>query len=234
MIALVGIVLRSTRLLRRFSSMTGIRALVTPRHFGYWNGASVDIRASKPCSIMAGKPDPPAELRLLGASKRPPRLEVHPSIASCPVCLIRRVSAGCRRVDAFVAHIFACFGADRVMWGSDCLMVTGARPIRMARHCTGPVRRHAQDRFPPPPERGLENASHFLTGCLKVHPLPTAAISLLIASPLPPPPCAQILIPLAPSLLLPSRHLSHLSHPIPLPPPNFPLQFASSRNLRVT
>ena len=39
-------------------------------------------------------------------------------------------SAGAAELDAFVAHIFACFGAERVIWGSDWPVVTLRAPYQ--------------------------------------------------------------------------------------------------------
>jgi L-fuconolactonase len=38
--------------------------------------------------------------------------------------------AGIAELDAFVARIFQCFGADRIMWGSDWPVVTTRAPYR--------------------------------------------------------------------------------------------------------
>jgi L-fuconolactonase len=39
-------------------------------------------------------------------------------------------NAGMAALDAYVAHVFACFGPDRVMWGSDWPVLTPYAPYR--------------------------------------------------------------------------------------------------------
>jgi L-fuconolactonase len=52
--------------------------------------------------------------------------------------------AGAAELDAYVAHVFSCFGGDRVMWGSDWPVVTLRAPYReWLNMALALVRRHA-------------------------------------------------------------------------------------------
>jgi L-fuconolactonase len=52
--------------------------------------------------------------------------------------------ADAAELDAFVAHIFTCFGVERVMWGSDWPVVTLRAPYReWLDMALALVRRHA-------------------------------------------------------------------------------------------
>jgi L-fuconolactonase len=100
-------------------------ALVTPKHLGALERrlrrhpqlrAVVD-HAGKP-DIAGGKIEPWAGL-----------LEqlAHSTKAHCKLSGLltqAKSGAGTAGLDAFVARIFSCFGADRVMWGSDWPVVT--------------------------------------------------------------------------------------------------------------
>jgi L-fuconolactonase len=56
------------------------------------------------------------------------------------------VGAGTAELDAFVEHIFSCFGAERVMWGSDWPVVTLRAPYReWLNMALALVRRHAAE-----------------------------------------------------------------------------------------
>jgi L-fuconolactonase len=100
-------------------------ALVTPRHLGALERRlrrhprlrAVIDHAGKP-DIANAKVEPWAGLLEQLAHST----EVHCKLSG--LLTQARQSAGVAELDAFVTRIFACFGADRVMWGSDWPVVT--------------------------------------------------------------------------------------------------------------
>jgi L-fuconolactonase len=100
-------------------------ALVTPRHLGALERRlrrhprlrAVIDHAGKP-DIANAKIEPWAGLleQLARSTK------VHCKLSG--LLTQARQGAGLDEMDAFVARIFACFGADRVMWGSDWPVLT--------------------------------------------------------------------------------------------------------------
>jgi L-fuconolactonase len=100
-------------------------ALVTPRHLG---ALERRLRRHPPLRAVidhAGKPD------IAGGKIEPwaGLLEqlAHSTTVRCKLSGLltqAKPGAGVADLDAFVAHIFSCFGADRVMWGSDWPVVT--------------------------------------------------------------------------------------------------------------
>src|SRR6202035_4534034 len=100
-------------------------ALVMPRHLGalarrlrrHPQLRTVVDHAGKP-DIAAAKVEPWAGL--LEQLAHSPR--VHCKLSG--LLTQAKPGAGIDELDAFVARIFSCFGADRVMWGSDWPVVT--------------------------------------------------------------------------------------------------------------
>jgi len=106
-------------------------ALVTPRHFEVLERRLRRYSALKAVLDHAGKPD------IAGGAfdswaRQIDRLARSTSVYCKLSGLLTQapLSAGAAELDAFVAHIFACFGADRVMWGSDWPMVTLRAPYQ--------------------------------------------------------------------------------------------------------
>jgi L-fuconolactonase len=120
-------------------------ALVTPKHLGALEKRlrrhpqlrAVIDHAGKP-DIAGGKLEPWAGLlEQLAHSKK-----VHCKLSG--LLTQAKPGAGVAGLDAFVARIFSCFGADRVMWGSDWPVVTlRARYQEWLEMSLELVRRHA-------------------------------------------------------------------------------------------
>jgi L-fuconolactonase len=100
-------------------------ALVTPRHLGALERRLRRHPRLRAVIDHAGKPD-------IANAKLEPwagLLEqlAHSTKVHCKLSGLltqARQGAGLAELDAFVARIFSCFGADRVMWGSDWPVVT--------------------------------------------------------------------------------------------------------------
>jgi len=106
-------------------------ALVTPRHFEVLERRLRRYPALNAVLDHAGKPD------IAGGAfdswaRQIDRLARSTSVYCKLSGLLTQapLSAGAAELDAFVAHIFACFGADRVMWGSDWPVVTLRAPYQ--------------------------------------------------------------------------------------------------------
>ena len=120
-------------------------ALVTPRHLGALERRLRRHPRLRAVIDHAGKPD------IVGA-KVEPWVWLLEQLARCTNAHCKlsglltqaKPGAGVAELDAFVARIFSCFGAGRVMWGSDWPVVTlraGYREwLEMALEL---VRRHA-------------------------------------------------------------------------------------------
>jgi L-fuconolactonase len=100
-------------------------ALVTPRHLGALERRLRRHPQLRAVIDHAGKPD------VAGAKVEPwaGLLEqlAHSTKVHCKLSGLltqARPGTGPAGLDAFVARIFSCFGADRVMWGSDWPVVT--------------------------------------------------------------------------------------------------------------
>jgi L-fuconolactonase len=100
-------------------------ALVTPRHLGALERRLRRHPRLRAVIDHAGKPD------IANAKVEPwaGLLEqlAHSTKVHCKLSGLltqARQGAGLAELDAFVARIFSCFGADRVMWGSDWPVVT--------------------------------------------------------------------------------------------------------------
>jgi L-fuconolactonase len=100
-------------------------ALVTPRHLGALGKRLRRHPQLRAVIDHAGKPD------IAGGKVEPwaGMLEqlAHGTNVQCKLSGLltqAKPGAGAAGLDAFVARIFSCFGADRVMWGSDWPVVT--------------------------------------------------------------------------------------------------------------
>lgn len=100
-------------------------ALVTPRHLGALERRLRRHPQLRAVIDHAGKPD------IAGAKVEPwaGLIEqlAHGTKVHCKLSGLltqAKPGAGVAELDAFVARIFSCFGADRVMWGSDWPVVT--------------------------------------------------------------------------------------------------------------
>jgi L-fuconolactonase len=106
-------------------------ALVAPRHFKVLERRLQKHPALRAVLDHAGKPDiaggafDPWARQIEGLARA---TSVHCKLSG----LLTQASAdsGAEELDAFVAHIFTCFGADRVIWGSDWPVVTLRAPYR--------------------------------------------------------------------------------------------------------
>jgi L-fuconolactonase len=100
-------------------------ALVMPRHLGALQRRLRRHPRLRAVIDHAGKPDI-ASARLEPWAGLLEQLahstEVHCKLSG--LLTQAKQGAGVAEVDAFVARIFSCFGADRVMWGSDWPVVT--------------------------------------------------------------------------------------------------------------
>jgi len=120
-------------------------ALVTPRHLQVLERRLRRHPTLRAVLDHAGKPD------IAGGAYASWARHIEQLARSTPIyCKLSgllsqaEVGAGAAALDAFVAHIFRCFGVDRVMWGSDWPVVTLRAPygewLDMA---LALVRRHA-------------------------------------------------------------------------------------------
>jgi L-fuconolactonase len=100
-------------------------ALVTPRHLGALERRLRRHPRLRAVIDHAGKPDI-ANAKVEAWAGLLEQLahstEVHCKLSG--LLTQARQGAGLAELDAFVARIFSCFGADRVMWGSDWPVVT--------------------------------------------------------------------------------------------------------------
>jgi len=100
-------------------------ALVTPRHLGALERRLRRHPRLRAVIDHAGKPDI-ADAKVEGWAGLLEQIahstEVHCKLSGLLTQAKR--GAGVAELDAFVARIFSCFGADRVMWGSDWPVVT--------------------------------------------------------------------------------------------------------------
>jgi L-fuconolactonase len=100
-------------------------ALVTPRHLGALERRLRRHPRLRAVIDHAGKPDI-ANAKVEAWAGLLEQLahstEVHCKLSG--LLTQARQGAGLVELDAFVARIFSCFGADRVMWGSDWPVVT--------------------------------------------------------------------------------------------------------------
>ena len=100
-------------------------ALVTPRHLGALERRLRRHPQLRAVIDHAGKPD-------IAGAKVEPWVWLLEQLAHCTKvhCKLSGLltqakrGAGVAELDAFVARIFSCFGAERVMWGSDWPVVT--------------------------------------------------------------------------------------------------------------
>lgn len=100
-------------------------ALVTPRHLGALERRLQRHPRLRVVIDHAGKPDiASAKVEVWAGllEQLAHSTEVHCKLSG--LLTQARQGAGLAELDAFVAHIFSCFGADRVMWGSDWPVVT--------------------------------------------------------------------------------------------------------------
>jgi L-fuconolactonase len=100
-------------------------ALVTPRHLQVLERRLQRHPTLRTVLDHAGKPD------IAGRAFDPWARQIEQLARTTSVyCKLSglltqaEVGAGAAALDAFVAHIFRCFGVDRVMWGSDWPVVT--------------------------------------------------------------------------------------------------------------
>jgi len=120
-------------------------ALVTPRHLQVLNRRLRRHPTLRAVLDHAGKPD------IAGGAYDSWARQIEQLARTTSVyCKLSglltqaEVGAGAAALDAFVAHIFHCFGADRVMWGSDWPVVTLRAPYRdWLDMALALVRRHA-------------------------------------------------------------------------------------------
>jgi L-fuconolactonase len=100
-------------------------ALVTPRHLGALERCLRRHPRLRAVIDHAGKPD------IANAEVEPwaglleqlaHSTEVHCKLSG--LLTQAKPGAGVAEIDAFVARVFSCFGADRVMWGSDWPVMT--------------------------------------------------------------------------------------------------------------
>jgi L-fuconolactonase len=100
-------------------------ALVTPRHLGALGRRLRRHPRLRAVIDHAGKPDI-ADAKVEGWAGLLEQLahgtEVHCKLSG--LLTQAKHGAGVAELDAIVARIFSCFGADRVMWGSDWPVVT--------------------------------------------------------------------------------------------------------------
>jgi L-fuconolactonase len=100
-------------------------ALVTPRHLGALERRLRRHPRLRAVIDHAGKPDI-ADAKIEGWAALLEQLahstEVHCKLSG--LLTQAKLGAGAAELDACVARIFSCFGADRVMWGSDWPVVT--------------------------------------------------------------------------------------------------------------
>jgi L-fuconolactonase len=100
-------------------------ALVTPRHFGALERRLRRHPKLRAVIDHAGKPDI-ADTQVEPWAGLLQRLahsgEVHCKLSG--LLTQARLGAGVAELGAFVSRIFSCFGADRIMWGSDWPVVT--------------------------------------------------------------------------------------------------------------
>ena len=123
-------------------------ALVMPRHFQVLERRLQKHPALRAVLDHAGKPD------IAGAGFDPwarqiERLAQATSVHCKLSGLLTQATPGSggAELDTFVAHIFTCFGADRVMWGSDWPVVTLRAAYReWLNMALALVRRHAPGR----------------------------------------------------------------------------------------
>jgi L-fuconolactonase len=120
-------------------------ALVTPRHLQVLERRLQKHPALRAVLDHAGKPDIAGGAfdhwahRIEGLART---TSVHCKLSG----LLTQAHPGsdAAELDAFVAHIFTCFGVDRVMWGSDWPVVTLRAPYReWLDMALALVRRHA-------------------------------------------------------------------------------------------
>jgi L-fuconolactonase len=106
-------------------------ALVTPRHLQVLERRLQKYPALRAVLDHAGKPDiaggafDPWARQIEGLARA---TSVHCKLSG--LLTQAHPDSGAAELDAFVAHIFTCFGADRVMWGSDWPVVTLRAPYR--------------------------------------------------------------------------------------------------------
>jgi L-fuconolactonase len=120
-------------------------ALVTPRHLQILNRRLRRHPTLRAVLDHAGKPD------IAGGAYDSWARQIEQLARTTSVyCKLSglltqaEVGAGAAALDAFVAHIFHCFGVDRVMWGSDWPVVTLRAPYRdWLDMALALVRRHA-------------------------------------------------------------------------------------------
>jgi L-fuconolactonase len=106
-------------------------ALVTPRHLPVLERRLRRHPTLRAVLDHAGKPD------IAGAAFDPWARQIEQLARTTSVfCKLSglltqaEVGAGASELDEFAAHVFRCFGADRVMWGSDWPVVTSRVPYR--------------------------------------------------------------------------------------------------------
>lgn len=106
-------------------------ALVTPRHLSVLERRLQRHPTLRAVLDHAGKPD------IAGGGFEPWARQIeHLARGTSVYCklsgllTLAPMSAGAVELDAFVAHLFSCFGVDRVMWGSDWPVVTLRAPYR--------------------------------------------------------------------------------------------------------
>jgi L-fuconolactonase len=123
-------------------------ALVRPRHLPVLERRLQKHPALRAVLDHAGKPDI-ARADFAPWAAQIERLARITSL-SCKLSGLSTQAAaatGTAALDPFVAHIFACFGADRIMWGSDWPVVTERMPYRQwLEMALEMVRRHAPGR----------------------------------------------------------------------------------------
>ena len=106
-------------------------ALVTPRHLPVLERRLRRHPTLRAVLDHAGKPD------IAGGSFDPWARQIEQlarsTSAHCKLSgLLTQadVGASAAQLDEFAAHVFKCFGADRIMWGSDWPVVTSRAPYR--------------------------------------------------------------------------------------------------------
>jgi L-fuconolactonase len=106
-------------------------ALVTPRHLPVLERRLRQHPTLRAVLDHAGKPD------IAGATFDPWARQIEQLARSTSAyCKLSGLltqadmGAGVSELDEFVAHVFKCFGADRIMWGSDWPVVTSRVPYR--------------------------------------------------------------------------------------------------------
>ncbi len=101
-------------------------ALVTPVHFAALNSRLTRQPALRAVLDHGGKPDLRFGESLDAWADAVERLARHPNLYCKLSGLFNLlpVNAPVGELDSVVAHLFACFGAERLMWGSDWPVVT--------------------------------------------------------------------------------------------------------------